>query len=262
MHEHQDILAALAERRQLNGDDVEPVVQVGTEGALAHAAVQVAVGGGDHADIDAHRLPAADARKLPLLEHAQDLGLGARWHLADLVQEERALIGQFKLAQLLRVGVGERTAFVPEQFAFQEIFGNRRAVERDEGPLGARAVVVNRLGNQLFARAALAGDQNRRLQWRDHRYGAQRRLHLGGTADDVFEAESGADFGTQSFDFADQGGGLDSTLDDEQKLVDIERLGDVVERAQLHGAHRRLHGLGGGEHNYLRGGRALFDLLE
>ena len=47
-----------------------------------------------------------------------------------------------------------------EQLALQERLGQRAAIHRDEGTLGALAVVVNGAGHQLFARAALALDED------------------------------------------------------------------------------------------------------
>jgi len=46
-------------------------------------------------------LLAADARELAVLEHVQELGLQPQRHLADLVEEERALVGRLELAGLL-----------------------------------------------------------------------------------------------------------------------------------------------------------------
>ena len=45
---------------------------------------------------------AADALELALLEHAQELHLGHRRELADLVEEQRAAVGQLEAAFLAR----------------------------------------------------------------------------------------------------------------------------------------------------------------
>ncbi len=47
------------------------------------------------------RLGAADPLDLALLEHAQQLGLQARAHLADLVEEDGAAVGRLEAADLL-----------------------------------------------------------------------------------------------------------------------------------------------------------------
>ena len=58
----------------------------------ATSRAQIAVGGGDDADVDAARDVLADAAQLPFLNDAQQLGLRARRQLADLVEEQRAAV--------------------------------------------------------------------------------------------------------------------------------------------------------------------------
>jgi hypothetical protein len=65
----------LAQRRQAQIDDVEAVQQVFAERAVLDRLGQVAVAGGQDADVDAHRLGAADAVDLAFLNGAQQLGL-------------------------------------------------------------------------------------------------------------------------------------------------------------------------------------------
>ena len=63
----------------------------------------VAVGGGDHAHVDAARRRAADAQHLALLQHAQQLGLEVGADLADLVEEQRAAVGALEAAGARRL---------------------------------------------------------------------------------------------------------------------------------------------------------------
>ena len=65
----------------------------------ATADLEVAVGGGDDADVDADVLAAAEPRELAVLQHLQQLGLQRRAHLADLVEEHRAVVGELELAR-------------------------------------------------------------------------------------------------------------------------------------------------------------------
>ena len=59
---------------------------------------QVAIGGGDHARIDANGLRAAHALELLLLQHAQQLHLRLERQLADFVEEDRAAVGELEAA--------------------------------------------------------------------------------------------------------------------------------------------------------------------
>ena len=77
-------------------DDVEPVEQVLAELALLDLLLQVLVRRGDHADVHLDALVAADPLELPLLEDAEQLGLHGRRDVADLVEEDRPLVGQLE----------------------------------------------------------------------------------------------------------------------------------------------------------------------
>ena len=126
----------------------------------------------------------------------------------------------------------------------------------------ARAVVMEGLGDQLLAGAAFASNEHGRLEWGNHRDGAQRGLHFGSAPDDVFETEADTDLGAQRLDLTYQRRGLHGAFDDEQQLVDVKWFGDIVEGAELHGGDRGFHRLGGGKHDDLRGRRVFLDLLQ
>src|SRR5262245_46602709 len=70
LHQQRNVVLAVAERRQLDGEDVEPIKQVFAEFAFADGFAQIAVGGGNDANIALDRLVAADAVELVFLEHA------------------------------------------------------------------------------------------------------------------------------------------------------------------------------------------------
>ena len=70
------------------------------------------------------------------------------------------MVGLLEAANPLRVRAGEGAAFVAEQFAFQQGFGNRRAVDGDERRVGAVAVLVNGAGDEFLARAGFAANEH------------------------------------------------------------------------------------------------------
>ena len=72
-----------------------------------------------------------------------------------------------ELADAPRDGSREGALLVPEQFRFEEVVGDRRAVDRDEGLVLAKGFGVHVTGEHFLAGAALAGDQDRRLRPRD-----------------------------------------------------------------------------------------------
>ena len=86
----RDLLAPLAQRRDVDADHAEAVVQVLAELAFGDALFEVGVGGGDHAHVDALRPRLADRHDLALLEEAQQLRLHVERQVADFVEEQRA----------------------------------------------------------------------------------------------------------------------------------------------------------------------------
>ena len=135
--ERQDVLRPLAQRRDHDLHDVEPVEQVLAEAARLHLRVEVAVRRGhDRARPRAGSGSRPRARTL-LLEEAEQLRLERGRELADLVEEERAALGRLHAARLIAHGAGERAAHVAEQLAREQLLGQRGAVHDDEGPVGA-----------------------------------------------------------------------------------------------------------------------------
>src|SRR5262249_37731439 len=57
-------------------------------------------------------------------------------------KKDRSPVRLFKGADSPRVSSGECTAFVTEQFAFEQRFGNRGAVDGNERPACAMAVLI------------------------------------------------------------------------------------------------------------------------
>ncbi len=97
----------MSPRRSRSGgsDDRKHVEPVSTDrrgsAPLPPRALQVAVGRGDHAHVDAQAARTADALELALLQHAQQLRLRLGRQLADLVEEQRAAVGQLEAATAL-----------------------------------------------------------------------------------------------------------------------------------------------------------------
>jgi hypothetical protein len=75
--------------------------------------------------------------ELALLENAEQLDLDRKRKLADLVEKERAAVGELETAAAPFVGAGEGAALVAEKFALDDRLGKGGAVDRDEGPPGA-----------------------------------------------------------------------------------------------------------------------------
>ena len=113
------------------------------------------------------RAVAADALELALLQHAQELRLQLERELADLVEEERAAVGELEAPVRRCSRAGEGALLVAEELALDERRRERRAVDRDERPAAARARLVDRARDELLAGAGLAEEQHGRRRRRD-----------------------------------------------------------------------------------------------
>ena len=91
--EDRNIALAVAQRRQ--GDDLEaqPVEQVGAEAAFLDQPRQMLVGGSDDPDVDLERPARSDPRHLAIFDRAQQPILGRARQGGELVEEQGAAIG-------------------------------------------------------------------------------------------------------------------------------------------------------------------------
>ncbi len=76
--QEREVLASLAQGRQLEREHVDAVVQVLPERAGRDRALEVAIGGGDDAHVDALIVVVADPAELLRLQHPQQLALQGR----------------------------------------------------------------------------------------------------------------------------------------------------------------------------------------
>jgi hypothetical protein len=60
----------------------------------------------------------------------------------------------------VRRGRGEGALHVAEELGLQQVLRKRRAVHHDERLVGAQGLLVDQLGHQFLAGAALAGDED------------------------------------------------------------------------------------------------------
>ena len=175
--QERDVSPPFPQRRQPDGEAVQPVVKVLAEASFLHLRLHVLVRGGDDADVGADRARAADAEDLPGLDGAEQLHLHGGGDLADLVQEQHALVRDLEQAGLAHDRAGERALLVAEQLALQQAFRHGGAVDGDEGLRGARARGVDGPGDQLLAGAAFALDEDGQVGARDPGDGRHQLLH-------------------------------------------------------------------------------------
>ena len=185
--EQRNVLAALADARQRDGNDVEPVVKVFAKRAVLDFLFEGFVGGGKDADVDVGGRVLADAADFAFLQHAQKAALQHGGHGADFIEENGAAIGFLEKPLLVIDRAGEGTFAMAEQFGFEEGFRKRAAIHGDERGELAAAVVMERAGNEFLAGAAFAEDEDGAVGIGDAFDHLEHALHLGRGADELAE---------------------------------------------------------------------------
>ena len=158
-------------------------------------------------------------------------------HVPDLVEEQRAALGGFHLAQCLLDRAGESTFLVAEELAFQQLLRDSGAVDRNEAPGLAIAARMDRARDQFLAGPALAQDQHADAGRRHLLHHATNPLHGGIGRDDALKWR-GALRVAQPFVLSLQLREVEGARDDQPQHVRVDGLGIEVAGAQAHGADR------------------------
>src|SRR5712692_2674473 len=153
--EHTHVLAAFAQRRHRQLDDVDTVEQVLPEAARRDQRGELLMCGADDAHVDRILLRRADLAHPPLLDRAQQLHLHGERQLGHLVEEQRAAVRRLEEALAVFGGAGERAFLVAEELAFHQRFRDGAAIDRHERLVAARAVLMDKARGELLAAARL-----------------------------------------------------------------------------------------------------------
>ena len=156
-----DVRPARPQRGQRDRHDGQAVVEVLAEPALPGGRDQLHARGRDHPDVDRLAAGAAEPADRLVLDDLEELRLEPVGQEPDLVEEDRAAVGDLEESGLGVTGVGERPALEPEELGLQQRLGDRGAVEIDERPVRARAGAMKGAGQEPLARPGLALDQDR-----------------------------------------------------------------------------------------------------
>ena len=98
LRQKRHVVGAVPQRRQAQLEHLQAIVQILPQLALLDGLLNVAIRGGDDADIYRERLFSAQAHEGTRLENSQQLGLEFQGDLPDLIQKERALVRQLEPA--------------------------------------------------------------------------------------------------------------------------------------------------------------------
>ena len=138
-----------------NRKDAQAKIQILPKSAGDDVGFQIAIRGGDHPDVDLARLVVADSLDLPFLQHAQQLALQVERNFADLVEKQRAAVGQLEAADPVLDRAGERSFHMPEELAFKQLARHGGAVHLDQRTGGPPAALMDRTSDQFLARSLI-----------------------------------------------------------------------------------------------------------
>ena len=224
--------------------------QIFAELAAGDGLREVAIRRGDEPDVDAQLLRATDARERAVLQKPEQLGLKRLAHVGDFIKENRAAVGLLDASGFLPDRAGERAFFVAEQFAFEQRFGNRGAVDAGVIRLAPLAQMVQRAGDELLAGAALAENQNARIGLRDGLDQFSQFPHPRRFADNLVERDDFAGARAQRGVFPQEPVAFGAPGHGVQQFLGRERLGNVVNRAGLDGFDGELGRRVSGDHEH------------
>ncbi len=157
---YRQVFNVIAQRRHVNVEDIEPVIQIGAQMAFRNGVVGIAICGRQHSHVNVLFGARSKTAQFALFKYTQQLGLGALRHFANFVQQ------QLPPAASSKQPARRSTAPVNEPFSWPKISlsisvsGIAAQLTADEGPCLARAQFVQGAGHQFFSSAALAGNEH------------------------------------------------------------------------------------------------------
>jgi hypothetical protein len=131
--EQGDVLGALAQWRDRNDVEGQPVEEIAAKAAALGERGQIDIGRGDDAHVYVVHLVPADALEAAIFDDAQDFFLHGERGGGDLVEEQSAAVGDLEARQAAPRGAGEGADLMPEELAVEQPFGEGGAVEFDKG---------------------------------------------------------------------------------------------------------------------------------
>ncbi len=242
-------------------DRVQPEEEVLPEAARGDLGGEVGVGGREHPDVAAPGPGGADPLELPALEHPQQLALLARRHVADLVEKERAAVGELEAADTVGARIGEGALDVAEELALEDALRNAAGVQREEGLRGARRSRMEGARHEALAGAVLASDQHGGVGGPDARDDVENGLHRRRSGDHRRRALVAEDavFGLEPLPLPDRAAECDLGPERREQARVVPGLLDEIAGALPHRLHGQIHRAPGGHDDH---GQARIDLLD
>ena len=146
-------------------------------------------------------------------------------------------MGRLDAARRRLGGAGERALLVAEELAFQQVLGDRRAIDRDELAAAPRRRLVQAVGQHFLARPALAEQHHGGRAVGDLLDHPAQAQHLGVARDQACQRVGLVEF-LQTAVLLLQFEQPERALDGEVQHLGLEGLGQEVVGTERHGAQR------------------------
>ena len=160
--QRRNVFGPFAQRGQFDRDHAEAIVEVFAEGLVGDQLFEVAVGGRDDAHVDVQIAHAAEPLKGRRLDDPQQFRLKFRRRVADLVQKNRAAVGQREKPLLLLHRPRERALLVAEQVGLDHVRGADvgRQPDFDKWLLAPLGKLVDLARDEALTRPRLAAQKH------------------------------------------------------------------------------------------------------
>ena len=94
--QHGNVFTTLAQGRQTQANDVQPMKQVFAKHTLFDTLLQILVGGGNDPHVSLDRAMAANTVEMAIRQDTQQSGLQLGGHIPNFVEKQGATVGLFK----------------------------------------------------------------------------------------------------------------------------------------------------------------------
>ena len=230
-----DVFGAFTKGREVDGDDMEPIEEILTEGPFTNPGLEIVVGGGDDSDIDGMSGGGAEGADLTILENAEQFYLQFQGKIGDFVEEESPAVGDGKEAGSVGSGVGEGPTDMAKELALQKRGRDGSAVDGHEGTGTPGGKFVEGSGGELFSGPTFAGEEDRGFEGGDFFEHREDGFHRGTLADDSLKGLVALDLRAEGGIFALQSQTFQSFDHRQEDLIFLKGLIDVVVSSALEG---------------------------
>src|SRR4051812_26584443 len=149
--QRRNVLAALPQRRDLDWKRVETEIEIFAKAARFHFLLQVAVGCCDYAHTGKARAAFADAFEPALLQYPQKPALQFKRNFTNLVDIERAAVGEFETAGAVAQCARKGTFDVAEQLTFESLAWGGARIDANERTMASPAGLMHGARDQFLA---------------------------------------------------------------------------------------------------------------